>query len=119
MARGVAAVISGSVAGLAAAKVLAAHYEQVVIFERDDLNAPGHRKGTPQSHHVHVLLAAGSAALGRQFPGLFERIEAQGGRYVDMSQFNNWFHLFHPSVAGKVLLAAMKGRGAASPRPRG
>lgn len=92
MARGVAAVIGGSVAGLLAAKVLAAHYEQVVIFDRDDLSAPGHRKGTPQAHHVHVLLAAGSAVLERQFPGLFERIAAHGGRYVDMSQHNNWFH---------------------------
>jgi 2-polyprenyl-6-methoxyphenol hydroxylase-like FAD-dependent oxidoreductase len=92
MARAVAAVIGGSIAGLLAAQVLAAKYEQVVIFERDDLLATGHRKGTPQAHHVHVLLAAGSRVIDRLCPGLFDEIAARGGRYVDMSQHNNWFH---------------------------
>jgi 2-polyprenyl-6-methoxyphenol hydroxylase-like FAD-dependent oxidoreductase len=92
MARGVAAVIGGSIAGLLAAKVLASEYEQVVIFDRDDLLATGPRKGTPQAHHVHVLLAAGSRVIDRICPGLFDDIAARGGRYVDMSQHNNWFH---------------------------
>jgi 2-polyprenyl-6-methoxyphenol hydroxylase-like FAD-dependent oxidoreductase len=92
MARGVAAVVGGSVAGLLAARVLSAQFEQVLLFERDDLGKPGARKGAPQAQHVHVLLAAGSAVLQRLFPEIFEEIAAQGGRYVDMSQYNNWFH---------------------------
>ena len=92
MARAVAAVIGGSIAGLLAAQVLASKYEQVVIFDRDDLLATGQRKGTPQAHHVHVLLAAGSRVIDRLCPGLFDEIAARGGRYVDMSQHNNWFH---------------------------
>jgi 2-polyprenyl-6-methoxyphenol hydroxylase-like FAD-dependent oxidoreductase len=92
MAQRVAAVIGGSVAGLLSAQVLSDRYDQVIIFERDDLSAPGHRNGTPQSQHVHVLLAGGSAVLERLVPGLFDEIAAGGGRYVDMSQHNNWFH---------------------------
>jgi 2-polyprenyl-6-methoxyphenol hydroxylase-like FAD-dependent oxidoreductase len=88
----VAAVVGGSVAGLLAARVLSAAYERVLIFERDDLAEAGPRKGVPQAHHAHVLLAAGSAVLERLFPGLFSAIEQSGGRCVDMSQYNNWFH---------------------------
>lgn len=91
MAR-VAAVIGGSVAGLLAAKVLCGSYEQVLVFERDDVRRAGPRKGAPQAHHVHVLLAAGGATLSRLFPDLFDGIAAAGGHYVDMSQHNNWFH---------------------------
>jgi 2-polyprenyl-6-methoxyphenol hydroxylase-like FAD-dependent oxidoreductase len=92
MARGVAAVVGGSIAGLLAARVLSAEFEQVLLFERDDLACAGARKGTPQAQHVHVLLAAGSSVLERLFPDLFDGIAARGGRYVDMSQHNNWFH---------------------------
>lgn len=92
MARGVAAVVGGSIAGLLAARVLSAEFEQVLLFERDDLARAGARKGTPQAQHAHVLLGAGSSVLERLFPDLFEGIAAQGGRYVDMSQHNNWFH---------------------------
>lgn len=92
MAREVAAVIGGSVAGLLAARVLSDHYSRVVVLERDDVSGSGHRRGVPQAQHVHVLLAAGSAVLARECPGLFDAIAARGGRYVDMSQHNNWFH---------------------------
>jgi 2-polyprenyl-6-methoxyphenol hydroxylase-like FAD-dependent oxidoreductase len=92
MTRGVAAVIGGSIAGLLAARAASAHFEQVLLFERDDLSDVEARKGTPQAHHVHVLLAAGSAVLQRFFPDFFDGIAARGGRYVDMSQHNNWFH---------------------------
>lgn len=92
MARGVAAVMGGSIAGLLAARVASDHFERVLLFERDDLSDADARKGAPQAHHVHVLLAAGSALLQRFFPDLFAGIAAQGGRYVDMSQHNNWFH---------------------------
>jgi len=88
----VAAVVGGSVAGLLAARVLSSAFERVLVFERDDLSVTGLRKGVPQAHHAHVLLGAGSAVLARLFPGLFEALERSGGRQVDMSLYNNWFH---------------------------
>jgi len=92
MTRGLAAVVGGSVAGLLAARVLSSSFERVLVFERDDLRRTGARKGVPQANHVHVLLGAGAAVIERLFPGLFEAVARAGGRYVDMSQYNNWFH---------------------------
>ena len=92
MARTIAAVVGGSVAGLLAARVLSSAFERVLLFERDDLSAAGPRKGVPQAHHSHVLLGAGSAALDRLFPGLFSAIAEAGGLHVDQAQYNNWYH---------------------------
>ena len=58
--RGHAVVVGGSMAGLLAARVLAAHFDRVTIVERDALPAtPTFRKGVPQARHVHVLLGRG------------------------------------------------------------
>jgi 2-polyprenyl-6-methoxyphenol hydroxylase-like FAD-dependent oxidoreductase len=92
MARTVAAVVGGSVAGLLAARVSSSAFERVLLFERDDLSEPGPRKGVPQANHSHVLLGAGSAVLSRLFPGLFAAIGQAGGLDVDMSLYNNWYH---------------------------
>ena len=96
MARAVAAVVGGSVAGLLAARVLSSAFERVIILDRDDLALVGAgsepRKGTPQAHHAHALLGAGSEALQRLFPDLFEAIAQAGGICEDMSQYNNWHH---------------------------
>ncbi len=59
-----AIVIGASVAGLLAARVLADHYDEVVVFERDELSehaAP--RKGTPHAIHPHGLPASGLQVL--------------------------------------------------------
>ena len=56
-----AVVIGGSIAGLLAARVLADHFAQVTIVERDELpDAPRSRRGAPQDGHFHALMAAGS-----------------------------------------------------------
>jgi 2-polyprenyl-6-methoxyphenol hydroxylase-like FAD-dependent oxidoreductase len=74
-----AIVVGAGMGGLAAAAALADHFEQVVMLERDGLPRDvAHRPGTPQSKHVHALLAAGQRALGELFPG-FERDLARAG----------------------------------------
>lgn len=66
-----AIVIGGSVTGLLAARVLADHFEQVTIIERDHLpEEPTHRNGVPQAHHLHVLLARGLQIVEQLFPGI-------------------------------------------------
>jgi hypothetical protein len=52
-----AVVLGGSMAGLLVARVLADHFDQVSIVERDALpdNAEP-RKGVPQGRHLHGLL---------------------------------------------------------------
>jgi len=76
---GHAVVIGAGLAGLAAARVLAGHFAQVTIVERDHLPAgPAFRKGVPQSRHLHILLAQGLALLNRLFPGIEDELTSAG-----------------------------------------
>ncbi|HEY4042482.1 MAG TPA: hypothetical protein VGM32_11650 [Rhodopila sp.] len=78
-----AAVIGAGMGGLAAAKALAGHFDQVTILDRDALPArPEPRPGTPQSRHGHALLAGGQAALEQLFPDFTTEIERAGALRV-------------------------------------
>jgi hypothetical protein len=64
---------------LTPAGALVEYFEQVVVLERDTLPPDAvHRAGTPQSKHIHGLLAGGQRALGELFPG-FEQDLARAG----------------------------------------
>jgi 2-polyprenyl-6-methoxyphenol hydroxylase-like FAD-dependent oxidoreductase len=66
-----AAVIGAGMAGLAAAKAVAPHFEKVIVFDRDALpDAPTPRLGTPQARHTHGLLPGGQRSLEGLFPGI-------------------------------------------------
>ncbi|MBV9389259.1 MAG: FAD-dependent monooxygenase [Chroococcidiopsidaceae cyanobacterium CP_BM_ER_R8_30] len=74
-----AVVIGGSMAGLLAARVLTDYFEQVTIIDRDTFpDLPDHRKGVPQSHHAHALLARGQEIIDRLFPGIMDELRAEG-----------------------------------------
>ena len=65
-----AVVLGGGIAGLTAAGVLASHFEQVTILERDRVPArPAVRKGVPQDKHPHILLRRGEQAIRALMPG--------------------------------------------------
>ncbi|WP_280397697.1 FAD-dependent oxidoreductase [Nocardia carnea] len=83
---GTACVLGGSVAGLLAARVLAAHSEQVVVVERDDIatEVPS-RTGVPQEQQVHVLLPGGLAVIERLLPGFTAEAYALGAIASDSS----------------------------------
>ncbi len=79
-----ALVIGASIAGLAAAQVLADFYEQVILVERDRLPIKSeNRKGVAQGQHLHVLLAAGYNALEELFPGIVQDVVVQGAHVFD------------------------------------
>ena len=74
-----AVVVGAGIGGLTAAGALAEYFEQVVVLERDTLLPDAARRaGTPQSRHIHGLLAGGQRALGELFPG-FEQDLADAG----------------------------------------
>ena len=74
-----AVVLGASIAGLCAARALAAHVDRVVVVERDALpEGIADRGGVPQGRHVHQLLIRGRQQLESLFPG-FEADMARGG----------------------------------------
>ena len=80
-----AVVVGGSIAGLLAARALAEVCAQVTVVERDQYpQEPGFRAGTPQSRHVHVLLARGRQILEELFPGISAQLEERGAIGADM-----------------------------------
>ena len=83
-----AVVIGAGIAGLALARALSDHFEQVVVLERDPLSdGPVHRPGTPQSRHAHGLLVGGQRALSELFPG-FERDLVEAGALLVRSNID-------------------------------
>jgi 2-polyprenyl-6-methoxyphenol hydroxylase-like FAD-dependent oxidoreductase len=74
-----AVVIGASIAGLCAARVLSDFYDQVTIFERDELpSTPVNRPAVPQGRHLHLLMARGAAEFESLFPGLLDDMVAAG-----------------------------------------
>lgn len=82
-----ALVIGGSLAGLWTARILADHFPQVTILERDYLPADvASRAGVPQDRHVHVLLERGAQIMSQLFPGITDELQAAGANRVDLTQ---------------------------------
>lgn len=76
-----AVVLGGGLAGVLAATVLARHVDEVVVVEGDRYPArPGPRRGLPQSHHSHVLVAGGARALEALLPGTLQALYAGGAQ---------------------------------------
>ncbi len=89
---GAAIVIGGSLAGLLAARVLADHYQRVILVERDTLGgAIENRRGVPQGRHTHGLLAGGREALEKLLPGISDQLRAAGAVPGDMLGDSRWF----------------------------
>jgi 2-polyprenyl-6-methoxyphenol hydroxylase-like FAD-dependent oxidoreductase len=88
-----AIVIGGSMAGLLATRVLAGHYQNVTLLERDVFPTPGEqRRGVPQGRHTHGLLASGRQVLERLFPGLGDELIQAGAVPGDLIRDGRWFH---------------------------
>jgi 2-polyprenyl-6-methoxyphenol hydroxylase-like FAD-dependent oxidoreductase len=92
-ARHHAIVIGGGLAGLLATRVLADHFDRVTMIERDGITRDAEpRKGVPQGHHVHGLLARGKEILTQLFPGLIPALLAGGAVSGDMGRDFRWHH---------------------------
>jgi len=88
-----AIVIGASMAGLLAARVLADHFDEVIILERDVFPGPGsNRKGVPQGKHTHVLLERGRQIMEKYLPGLTDELIQKGANKIKDAGLNiSWF----------------------------
>ncbi len=89
-----AVVIGGSMAGLASARVLADHFDEVTVVERDPIpnDLVTSRKGAPQGKQLHALLARGEEILNELFPGVTSALEADGAVHVNFGNEVAWHH---------------------------
>jgi 2-polyprenyl-6-methoxyphenol hydroxylase-like FAD-dependent oxidoreductase len=82
-----AVVIGASMAGLAAARVLADHFTQVTVLDRDrSLDTTDPRKGVPQGRHAHALLAGGANKISELFPGIMEELVDGGAALLEFNE---------------------------------
>ncbi len=100
-----AGVVGGSIAGMLAARALSSHFRRVTVFERDRLpDSPAPRRGVPQSHHIHFVLARGREELERFFPTLARGLERDGavsydyGQGVSISFAGGWLPRFSSTL---------------------
>lgn len=107
-----AVVLGGSMAGLLAASVLADAYSEVVVVERDALpDTATYRRGVPQSHHIHGLLARGQQALEELFAGLTAELVDLGAPAGDMLEHVRLYlggHRLRPGSSGLLALQASR-----------
>ncbi|WP_081903333.1 NAD(P)/FAD-dependent oxidoreductase [Microbispora rosea] len=108
-----AVVLGGGLAGVLAATVLAGHADEVVLVEGDRYpSGPRPRRGLPQSHHSHVLVAGGARALDALLPGTVDALLADGAHLRDLPgdaliySADGWFRRLH---TGAHLISCTRG----------
>lgn len=108
-----AVVLGASIAGLLAARVLADHYAEVTIVERDELpDGPAARRGVPHGRHLHGLHPRGRQILDELFPGFSSDLVAAGAVTGDLLGEARWL------LSGHRLAQAPSGlRGTFCSRP--
>ncbi len=85
IAGGHGVVLGGGFTGMLAASVLADRLSSVTVVDRDELpDGPVDRKGVPQAHHGHLLVARGARLLDGLLPGVIGEVLAAGGRRLGM-----------------------------------
>jgi 2-polyprenyl-6-methoxyphenol hydroxylase-like FAD-dependent oxidoreductase len=79
-------VLGGGIAGLSAAGVLARHFGQVTLVERDQYATTASvRAHTPHGAHAHILLAGGLDVLSRLIPSLPKWLDEMGRYEGDLT----------------------------------
>jgi 2-polyprenyl-6-methoxyphenol hydroxylase-like FAD-dependent oxidoreductase len=75
-----AVVIGSGMGGLFSATVLARHFDEVIVLDRDHEPTTADARGAvPQGHQFHVLLPGGLQAMCDWFPGFTDDLVAAGG----------------------------------------
>jgi 2-polyprenyl-6-methoxyphenol hydroxylase-like FAD-dependent oxidoreductase len=98
-------------AGLLAARVLSDAYAEVIIIDRDKLSGvTTPRRGVPQGHHVHGLLARGQQILEELFPGFTQGAIDAGVPTADLGELRWYFNgvRLAPAATGLTCVSAAR-----------
>jgi 2-polyprenyl-6-methoxyphenol hydroxylase-like FAD-dependent oxidoreductase len=84
---GRACIAGAGFAGLAAAAALSPRFDEVQVFEKDDIPDPADvRAGVSQGAHVHTLLRGGQAKLEKHLPGLSDAFRKAGAAEIELGE---------------------------------
>ncbi|MEV7008173.1 FAD-dependent monooxygenase [Streptosporangium sp. NPDC051022] len=87
-----AVVLGGSIAGLFAARVLSDAYDEVLVVDRDVLVGVSEpRRSRPQGRHINAMHCRGRMVLEELFPGITEKMIADGCPSGDMAGDVRWY----------------------------
>ncbi|WP_326551893.1 NAD(P)/FAD-dependent oxidoreductase [Micromonospora sp. NBC_01813] len=107
-----ALLLGGSMAALLTARVLADHYKEVVLVDRDELTGVAEpRRSVPQGRHAHGLLGKGQQIFERQFPGLQAEMRTAGVTPGDVNADIRWYfngRRLKPGRSGLVSIPATR-----------
>ncbi len=79
-------VVGSSIAGMLSARVLSDYFSEVLIVDKDHLEAQyDDRRMVPQSRHVHIVLKAGELGLNRLLPGFTGDMLGAGSVPIEMT----------------------------------
>ncbi|AWN73227.1 hypothetical protein LEAN103870_08005 [Legionella anisa] len=83
-------ILGAGASGLLSALVLSPHYEEILLIDRYWPDELGLSQGTPQSHHLHVLLAEGQRLLSSLLPDVWSQLTDNSLPVVDWGKDTWW-----------------------------
>jgi 2-polyprenyl-6-methoxyphenol hydroxylase-like FAD-dependent oxidoreductase len=79
-----AVVVGASIAGLLAGRVLSDFFDEVILIDKENLNAGTNaRRAVPQGNHVHMILTPTYLAIQSLLPGLVDDLVSHGATVFD------------------------------------
>ncbi len=89
-----AVVVGASVSGLLIGRVLADHFKEVLLIDKEPLDrGVAARKAVPQGNHIHGILSPMVMALESLLPGFVDDLSAAGANIFD-SGAGTRFHIY-------------------------
>lgn len=86
-----ALVIGAGIGGLIAASILARHFREVIVIDRDtNIGEDQPRTGAAQGKHLHVLLARGQEILFQRFPEIEQALLTRNCPRIDWARDTVW-----------------------------
>ncbi len=109
---GRAVIVGASVAGLFAGRVLADHFDEVLLVDKETLDqGPTPRKAVPQGNHIHGILTPTFHNLERFLPELIDDLIRNGAHMFDGGRdwrFDVYGNFLRKGETGQALIGSTR-----------